>query len=70
MVGLAIIAVLVLVAVVGPFLVPYPDDAAGAVNIREKLDPPTRPTSSAPTRSGATSSPASSSAPAPRCWPG
>jgi len=40
-VGLAIIGALVLVAIVGPFLVPYPDDAAGAVNIREKLDPPT-----------------------------
>lgn len=41
MAGLAIVAALVLVAVFGPFFVPYPKDAAGAVHIREKLDPPT-----------------------------
>jgi peptide/nickel transport system permease protein len=40
-VGLVIIAALVLVAVVGPFFVPYPEDAAGAVHIARKLDPPT-----------------------------
>jgi len=41
MAGLAIVVALVLVAVVGPFFVPYPKDAAGAVHIKEKLDPPT-----------------------------
>lgn len=39
-VGLVIIVVLVLVALVGPFLVPYPDDATGAIHIKEKLQPP------------------------------
>ena len=39
--GLAIIVFVVLVALVGPFLVPYPEDASGALNIKEKLDPPT-----------------------------
>jgi peptide/nickel transport system permease protein len=40
MVGLAIILVLLAVAVVGPFVVPYPDDVSGALNIKERLDPP------------------------------
>jgi peptide/nickel transport system permease protein len=39
--GLAIIILLVTIAVVGPFLVPYPKDATGALHIKEKLDPPT-----------------------------
>ncbi|HET7093086.1 MAG TPA: ABC transporter permease [Thermomicrobiales bacterium] len=41
MAGLAIIVALVAIAVVGPLFVPYPKDAIGAINIREKLDPPT-----------------------------
>jgi peptide/nickel transport system permease protein len=40
MVGLAIIFVLLAIAVVGPFFVPYPDDVSGALNIKERLDPP------------------------------
>ena len=39
-IGLAIIVALGLVAVFGPFFVPYPGDAAGAVHISIKLDPP------------------------------
>jgi peptide/nickel transport system permease protein len=41
MAGLAIIVVLLAIALVGPLFVPYPKDATGAINIREKLDPPT-----------------------------
>jgi peptide/nickel transport system permease protein len=40
MVGLTIIFVLLVIAVVGPFLVPYPDDVSGALNITERLDAP------------------------------
>jgi peptide/nickel transport system permease protein len=40
MVGLAIIVVLLAVAIAGPYFVPYPEDASGALNIKEKLDPP------------------------------
>jgi len=40
LVGLVIVVFLVLVATVGPFLVPYPDDASGAVHISDKLLPP------------------------------
>ncbi|MCC2628867.1 MAG: D-ala-D-ala transporter subunit, partial [Thermomicrobiales bacterium] len=40
MVGLTIIVVLLVIAVVGPFLVPYPDDVSGALNITERLDAP------------------------------
>ena len=40
MVGLAIIFVLLAIAVVGPFFVPYPDDASGALNITGGLEPP------------------------------
>lgn len=39
-VGLVIIVVLVLVALIGPFLVPYPDDATGAIHIKDKLQGP------------------------------
>ena len=39
-VGLAIIVAVAAIALVGPFLVPYPDDASGALNIREKLNGP------------------------------
>lgn len=38
--GLAIIIIIVVVAVVGPFLVPYPKDATGAIHIKEKLQGP------------------------------
>jgi peptide/nickel transport system permease protein len=41
MLGLAIILLLLVVAIVGPVVVPYPEDASGALNIKEKLDPPT-----------------------------
>src|SRR5689334_16062012 len=40
MAGLAIIVALLAVALVGPLFVPYPKDATGRINIREKLDPP------------------------------
>jgi peptide/nickel transport system permease protein len=33
--------VLVAIAIVGPYFVPYPKDATGALHIKEKLDPPT-----------------------------
>jgi peptide/nickel transport system permease protein len=39
-VGLVIALFLVLLAIVGPFLVPYPKDATGAVHIADKLLPP------------------------------
>ena len=38
--GLAIILVMLAIAVVGPFFVPYPKDATGRLNLKEKLDPP------------------------------
>jgi peptide/nickel transport system permease protein len=40
MAGLAIIVLLLLIALVGPAFVPYPKDATGRLNIRQKLDPP------------------------------
>jgi peptide/nickel transport system permease protein len=40
LVGLGIVVVLVLVAAIGPFLVPYPGDARGAVHINHRLLPP------------------------------
>lgn len=40
LVGLAIVLGLVLVAAIGPFFVPYPKDASGAVHISDKLLPP------------------------------
>lgn len=40
MVGLVIVVFLILVAAIGPFLVPYPKDATGAVHIADKLLPP------------------------------
>ena len=40
MIGLAIVILLLIVAAVGPFFVPYPEHASGALNIKEKLDPP------------------------------
>jgi peptide/nickel transport system permease protein len=38
--GLAIVVVLVAVAAVGPYVVPYPADATGAVHISQRLKPP------------------------------
>lgn len=40
-VGLGIIVVLLLIAVFGPFLVPYPEDVTGALNMTQRLKPPT-----------------------------
>ncbi len=39
-VGLAIVALILLVALVGPFFVPYPQDAEGAVHVRERFQGP------------------------------
>ncbi|HEX2283150.1 MAG TPA: nickel transporter permease [Thermomicrobiales bacterium] len=39
-VGLVIVAFLAVVATIGPFLVPYPEDATGAVHIADRLLPP------------------------------
>ena len=41
-VGLAIIIFLVLVAITGPYWVPYPEDAVGALHMEERLQPPSR----------------------------
>ena len=40
LIGLAIVAGLVVIALIGPWIVPYPADAAGAVNMRQVLQPP------------------------------
>jgi peptide/nickel transport system permease protein len=40
LVGLLIVFLLIIVAVIGPFFVPYPKDASGAVHISDKLLPP------------------------------
>lgn len=40
MLGLALVLLIVLLALVGPWIVPYPDDVAGAVNLANKLQPP------------------------------
>lgn len=42
-VGAGIILLLILMAVVGPFLAPYPKDATGAVHISERLQRPGNP---------------------------
>lgn len=39
--GLTIALLLIVLAIIGPFLVPYPKDATGAVHIADKLLPPT-----------------------------
>ena len=41
-VGAIVILLLVLVAIVGPFFAPYPEDARGAVHISDRLRPPSR----------------------------
>jgi peptide/nickel transport system permease protein len=38
--GLAVVAGFLAVAAVGPWIVPYPDDARGAVHLERKLQPP------------------------------
>src|SRR5262249_6363248 len=38
--GLALVATIVLLALIGPWIVPYPDDVAGAVSLAGKLQPP------------------------------
>ena len=40
MLGLALVGVFLLLAAVGPFIVPYPEDARGAVHLDQKLRPP------------------------------
>ena len=40
MAGLVIVAVFVLVSAIGPWIVPYPEDARGAVHLDRKLQPP------------------------------
>jgi peptide/nickel transport system permease protein len=39
-VGLAIVAFILLVALVGPFFVPYPQDALGAIHVRDRFQGP------------------------------
>jgi peptide/nickel transport system permease protein len=39
-VGFVIVVLLLLLALVGPFLVPYPKDATGAIHITQRLKPP------------------------------
>lgn len=41
-VGLTIIIFLVIVALTGPYWVPYPEDAVGALHMEERLQPPSR----------------------------
>ena len=40
MLGLFLVTVVVILALIGPWIVPYPDDAAGGVNLANKLRPP------------------------------
>ena len=40
MLGLVLVAGIVLLALLGPWIVPYPDDVEGAVNLANKLQPP------------------------------
>jgi peptide/nickel transport system permease protein len=40
MAGLAIVAVFLVVTAIGPWIVPYPEDARGAVHLERKLQPP------------------------------
>ncbi len=40
MLGLALVVAFLLLAAVGPFIVPYPEDARGAVHLDQKLRPP------------------------------
>jgi peptide/nickel transport system permease protein len=40
MLGLALVAFIVALALLGPWIVPYPDDVAGGINLANKLQPP------------------------------
>lgn len=40
MLGLTLVTVIVVLALLGPWIVPYPDDVAGATNLAGKLQPP------------------------------
>jgi peptide/nickel transport system permease protein len=40
MLGLALVLAFLVLAAVGPFIVPYPEDARGAVHLEQKLQPP------------------------------
>ena len=40
MAGLVIVVLFVLIAAIGPWIVPYPEDARGAVHLDRKLQPP------------------------------
>jgi peptide/nickel transport system permease protein len=40
MLGLALVAAFLLLAAIGPSLVPYPDDATGAMHLTQRLKPP------------------------------
>jgi peptide/nickel transport system permease protein len=40
--GLVIVALFLLVSAIGPWMVPYPEDARGAVHLDQKLQPPSR----------------------------
>jgi peptide/nickel transport system permease protein len=40
MLGLFLVTVVVVLALIGPWIIPYPDDAAGGVNLANKLRPP------------------------------
>ena len=40
MLGLFLVSLIVLLALIGPWIVPYPDHAAGGVNLANKLKPP------------------------------
>ena len=42
MLGLAIVMLFLAVAAIGPWIVPYPEDARGAVHLEQKLLPPSR----------------------------
>jgi peptide/nickel transport system permease protein len=41
LVGLSLILFIFLMAIIGPFVVPYPQDAQGSVRVRERFQPPT-----------------------------
>ncbi len=41
LVGLALIVFIFLIAIFGPYIVPYPQDAEGAVRVKERFQPPT-----------------------------
>jgi len=40
MVGLAILLLVLVIAIIAPFVVPYPEDATGATHVMERLKPP------------------------------